>query len=131
MVLHIFHVSLHPTLAFVNGLLMNPTQMILIQCHQFPAGTLIDAMGDIKACMGVDSQKKNLMLKRRKIFARQKVLSGLRGMGGSSRFGLGKEQGEFICCSRRKDRVYELKSRWLVGFVDTQGIKAGLLLFSQ
>lgn len=70
------------------------------------------------------------MQKRKKIFARQ-ILSRQEGMGGNSRFGLGKEQGKFIYCSRREDRVYELKSRWLAGFVVTQGIKAGLLLFSQ
>lgn len=80
MVLPIFHVSLHPTLAFVNGLLMNTPQIVLIRCHQFPAGALIDTMDDIKTCMHADGndlvERENLMQRRKKIFARQKVLRG-------------------------------------------------------
>lgn len=84
-VLPIFNVSLHPTLAFINGLLMNPPQIILIQCHQFPAGTLIDTMGDIKACVGVDrkdlAERENLMPKRNKDICKTEGLKWMRRDG--------------------------------------------------
>lgn len=85
MVLHVVHVSLHPTLAFVNHLYKNPLQIILIRCYPFTARTLtdttlIETMGDIKAYVHVDGndlvERGNLMQKRWKTFARKKVFNG-------------------------------------------------------
>lgn len=39
---------LHAAFAFETGLFMNPPQITLIWCQQFPADTLLDTMGVIQ-----------------------------------------------------------------------------------
>lgn len=61
---------LHAAFAFETGLFMNSPQITLIWCQQFPAGTLIDTMVVITACLYADGndevERENLMMQRQK-----------------------------------------------------------------